>query len=309
LLYLSYARLCSNLPEQLKQAVRDCDRAIRALGLSTYNYGIANLIRGQMELQVNGVAGRSSALRYFQRANDVLEKQRIEENQYNRVSVAERCSKLKAQADRQINELTQKMTAPAEVKIPPKQRSPKPETPPPSSALKQSATPPPAPITVPRGDGLVMTKLVWPPTEPPLIFDSPPANSGTLPDFLGIRQLSLRKQVYDVLPLVGDEPVHLRLRQNYWIVPIEGAQRGGLALIREQARPDRAEQFIALGEPTQPRVWIDKAEATDNFTHIHTIGAERDWIIHDLSPDHLDISGPRIIGIVEAILVPVVAKT
>jgi hypothetical protein len=293
---------------QLTQAARDCDRAIRALGLSTYNYAIANLIRGQMELQVKDTAGRSNALRYFQRASDVLEKQRIEENQYNRVAVAERCSKLKKQADRQIKELTQKMTAPAEVKIPPKQHPPKPKTQPSQPAPSEAAPPPPEPIGVPRGDGLVMKRLVWPPTEPPLIFDSPPAISGTLPDFLGIRQLSLRNRVYDVLPLVGDEPVQLRSRQNYWIVPIEGAQRGELALVREQTRPDQTEQFIAMGEPTQPRVWIDKAKATDNFTHIHTLGAERDWVIRDLSPDHLDMSEPRIIGIVEAILVPVVAK-
>jgi hypothetical protein len=61
LLYLSYARVCSNLPEQVSQATRECDHGIHALGLSTYNYAIADLIRGQMDLHIYGVAGRSSA--------------------------------------------------------------------------------------------------------------------------------------------------------------------------------------------------------------------------------------------------------
>ena len=95
LLYLSYARLCSDLPKQVRQATRDCDRAIRALGLSKYNCAIANLIRGQMDLQIHGVTGRASALRYFQRASDVLEKLRVEENQYNRATSAAQCIELK----------------------------------------------------------------------------------------------------------------------------------------------------------------------------------------------------------------------
>jgi hypothetical protein len=39
------------------------------------------------------------------------------------------------------------------------------------------------------------------------------------------------------------------------------------------------------------------------------IGAERDWVIRDLSPEHLDMSEPHIIGIVEAILIPAADKT
>jgi hypothetical protein len=302
LLYLSYARLCSDLPEQITQAARDCDRAIRALGLSTYNYAIANLIRGQMDLQINGVTGRSNALRYFQRASEVLEKQRSEESQYNRVTLATRCSELKVRADQQIKQLAQKMTASQAVKIPPKQRSSEPQPKP----AQAEPLPYEVPVKIPRGDGLISKRLVWPPQEPPLIFDSPPAISGALLDFLGIRQLSLRNRVYDVLPLVGDEPVHLRPRQNYWIVPIEGAPRGELALVREQVRPDQAEQFIAVGEPTQQRVWIDKAEFSEGLIHI--LGAERTWQIRD-NVDRLDISEPHLIGIVEAILMPAAAKT
>ncbi|HTP08871.1 MAG TPA: hypothetical protein VMP08_11515 [Anaerolineae bacterium] len=302
LLYLSYARMCSDLPEQVRQALRDCDRAIRALGLSTYNYALAHLIRGQMDLHIYGVAGRASALHYFQRASDVLDKLRNEETQYNRGERARRCTELKDRADHQISHLKQKLTAPTEVKVPPKQRAPQPPAiePEPIEPIPQEEL-----IGVPLDDRLIMQRLIWPPAEPALVIDMPPGTFGLMPDFLGIRQLSVKDRVYDVKPLAGREPVQLRPRQKYWIVPLENAPRGELALVREQVRPDQAEQFVAVSEPTEPRVWIDKVEATEDFTHLYILGAEREWIMHDLSPEHLDLNAPRIIGIVEAILVPV----
>ncbi len=299
LLYLSYVRLCSNLPEQVLQAKRDCDRAIRALGLSTYNYAIANLIRGQMELDIYGVTGRSNALRYFQRASEVLDKLRIEETQYNRSERAKRCAELKDQADQQVKHLMQKMTTTPKVRIPAKQRPVEP-------TVSQPPTQPEEPVAQPQeeaaeislGDKLISQRLIWPPQEPPLVIDAPPGMTGLMPDFLGIRQLSVRNRVYDVMPLIGDEPVQLRPRQNYWVAPLEGAERGELVLVREQTRPDQTEQFVAVSEPTERRVWIDKAEASDNFTHIHVLGAERQWDVRD----YLDLNEPRLIGIVEAIL-------
>gem|GEM_PF-6800962 len=302
LLYLSYARLCSDLPDQVRQATRDCDRAVRALGLSTYNYALAHLIRGQMDLHIYGVAGRSNALRYFQRASEVLDKLRYEETQYNRVERAKRCTELKERADKQIKHLQQNLTAPAEVKVPPKQRAPQP------SSEPESAEPVPQaePIGVPLDDRLIMQRLIWPPAEPALVIDMPPGTLGLMPDFLGIRQLSVKDRVYDVKPLAGrSEPVQLRPRQKYWIVPLADAPRGELALVREQVRPDQAEQFVVVSELTEPRVWIDKVKTTEDFTHLHIIGAERAWVMRDASPEHVDLNAPRIIGIVEAILVPV----
>ncbi len=306
LLYLSYARLCSALPDQVRQATRDCDRAIRALGLSTYNYALANLIRGQMELEIHGVTGRSSALRYFQRASEVLEKMRLEEMQYNRSARAAHCVELKAKADQQIRHLTQKMSKPAEVKVPPKQQPAQQPVVEPPPALEEAVTPlPEGPVEMPLGDGLILKRLIWPPTEAPLVIDAPPGMTGLMPDFLGIRQLSVRHRVYDVRSLSGDEPVQLRPRQNYWVAPLEGAEHGELVLVREQLRPDQAEQFVAVSAPTQRRVWIDKAEATDNFRHIRILGDDREWVMLDFSPEHLDMNEPRILGIVEAILIPV----
>jgi hypothetical protein len=302
LLYLSYARMCSDLPDQVRQALRDCDRAIRALGLSSYNYALAHLIRGQMDLHIYGVTGRANALRYFQRASDVLDKLRYEETQYNRTERVKRCTDLKDQADRQIKHLHQKLTTPTEVKVPPKRRAPQP----PSIEPDTTETLPQAePIGVPLDERLIMQRLIWPPAEPALVIDMPPGSFGLMPDFLGIRQLSVKDRVYDVKPLVGSEPVQLRPRQKYWIVPLADSPRGELALVREQVRPDQTEQFVAVSDPTEPRVWIDKVGATEDFTHLHIVGAEREWIIRDASPEHLDLSAPRIIGIVEAILVPV----
>jgi hypothetical protein len=296
LLYLSYARLCSDLPEQVRQARRDCDRAIRALGLSTYNYAVANLIRGQMELHIDGVAGRSNALRFFQRASEVLNRLRAEENLYNRVTLATRCIELKLQADRQIKYLAHKLAEPAPVKVPPKQR-PQPQSEPEipvSVPLEES-------VEVPLRDRLILQRLVWPPTEPPLVIDAPPGTTGLMPDFLGIRRLSVKSRVYEVKPLAGDDPVQLRPRQNYWITPLEGAAQGELALVREQVRPDQARQFVVISEAATQRVWIDLAEATEDLTRIHVLGAEREWTVSD----YLDLNEPRLIGIVEAILVPV----
>jgi hypothetical protein len=165
------------------------------------------------------------------------------------------------------------------------------------------------PAKIPLGDQLISQRLIWPPQEPPLVIDAPPGMTGLMPDFLGIRQLSVRNRVYDVTPLTGDDPVQLRPRQNYWVASLEGAERGELVLVREQVRPDQAEQFVAVHAPTERRVWIDKAESTDNFTHIHILGAEREWVMRDFSPEHLDMNEPRIIGIVEAILFPADDKT
>lgn len=301
LLYLSYARMCSDLPAEVRQALRDCDRAIRALGLATYNYALAHLVRGQMDLQIYGVAGRAGALRNFQRASDVLDKLRYEETQYNRGERARRCTELKAQADQQIKHLQQKLTAPAEVKVPSKRRVPQPSFEPETTETGK----PEEPIGVPLDDGLILQKLIWPPAEPALVIDMPPGAPGLMPDFLGIRQLSVKDRVYDVKPLVGGGPVQLRPRQRYWIVPLAAAPRGELALVREQARPDQATQFVAVREPTEQRVWIDKVEATADFTHLHILGVEREWVVRDASPEHLDLSAPIILGIIEAILVPV----
>jgi hypothetical protein len=310
LLYLSYVRLYSNLPEQVLQAKRDCDRAIRALGLSSYNYAIANMIRGQMELHIDSMSGRSNALRYFQRASEVLDKLRIEETQYNRTNRAETCTALKKQVDQQVQQLMQTMTEPAPVKVPSKQRPYQPPAPPPPpTPEKPVPLPQEAPAKIPLGEQLISQRLIWPPQEPPLVIDAPPGMTGLMPDFLGIRQLSVRNRVYDVTPLIGDDPVQLRPRQNYWVAAMEGAERGELVLVREQVRPDQAEQFVAVSAPTERRVWIDKAESTDNFTHIHILGAEREWVMRDFSPEHLDMSEPSIIGIVEAILFPADDKT
>jgi hypothetical protein len=160
------------------------------------------------------------------------------------------------------------------------------------------------PAKIPLGERLISQRLIWPPKEPPLVIDAPPGMTGLMPDFLGVRQLSVQNRVYNVKPLVGDEPVQLRPRQNYWVVPLEGAEHGELVLVREQARPDQAEQFVVVSEPTALHVWIDKADATEGFTHLHSLGAEREWIVRDTTPEHLDLSTPRIIGIVEAILIP-----
>jgi hypothetical protein len=156
----------------------------------------------------------------------------------------------------------------------------------------------------PLGERLILRRLIWPPTEPPLVFDALPNTTGLMPESLSIRQLSVQNRIYDVMPLSGDKPVQLRPRQNYWIAPLEGATQGELALVREEVKPDQVEQFVVVSEPAARHVWIDKAESTDVFTRVHVIGAEREWAISDFSPDRLDISEPRIIGIVEAILIP-----
>ncbi len=157
---------------------------------------------------------------------------------------------------------------------------------------------------VPQSEQLIMQRLVWPPTEPLLVIDAPAGMKGLMPDFLSIRQLSVQNRLYDVKPLVGNEAVQLRLRQKYWITPLEDAPHGELALVREQSQPDQTEQFVVVSEPTQRRVWIDKAEALKDSGHLHIIGAEREWTTHDFSLAHLDMTEPRIIGIIEAVLVP-----
>lgn len=166
---------------------------------------------------------------------------------------------------------------------------------------------PPLPLSAhdetPLGDRLILRRLTWPPTDPPLVLDTMSTIPGLAPDFLGIRQLSVQNRVYDVKPLTGNEPVQLRPRQKYWLTPLEGASQGELVLVREQVRPNQAGQFVAVSEPTTPRVWIDKVEATEDFTHIHILGKDRTWRLQD-DIDTMDFNELHITGIVEAILIP-----
>jgi uncharacterized protein YjbI with pentapeptide repeats len=161
---------------------------------------------------------------------------------------------------------------------------------------------------VPLDDRLTLQRLVWSPAEPSLVIDIPPGMASQTPDILSIRQLSVQNRVYDVKPLTGDEPVQLRLRQSYLVMPLEGASRGELALVREQSQPDQVKQFVVVNDPTQHTVWIDIAETTDNFKHISIIGANRTWNIPNYktksSEDEL-----KIVGIVEAILTPTLLES
>lgn len=307
LLYLSSIRASAHQAGQAEQAQRDCERAVRALSTQPHNYVIAQMIRGQIELEIDESANREAALDEFGMAHFSLQKLILDSREHNRAQHTALYRSLEKSLTARIEHLSTALADVEPIEVAPKQPSADQSTPVPAFADQATiptrpgqATPPPIKLAVP-------TKLIWPSTELPSI-EVVAAIGGATFDFIEVNQLSIEGRDYKVQPIVpvssGSASLRLQHGQQYMTLQIDGANDQRV-LIRRQDRPDQRRQFIVVADSSQHQAWIDDAESTVPFKVVHIIGAEREWNIRngsDTSP--INENELRIIGIVEAILTP-----
>ena len=314
LLYSSCARATSSQPYEEEIAVRECNRAIRALNLLPYNLAIAHMLRAQIELWHHTAGCQASALVSFDRARKTLQNLMTEGKKYGYLEQAERCQNLFDRVTERSTEVAEALARRTVVRA----TSTPPAAPPPKTSTPRAAPPPPTsdtPSEFPRGTKPpiklpIPTRLVWPLPEPKIGLELLPLVAGTAPDFVEVNQVSINHQLYQVEPVEyavsSGGLVPIRTRQPYLVIPLKDDANGRYALVRQDARLDQPRQYIAIDDPVKRETWIDESESTTPYNRIHIIGAERDWIVHDeteLAP--YNVNDLHIIGSVEAILKPV----
>jgi hypothetical protein len=307
LLYLSSIRASAHQAGQAEQAQRDSERAVRALSTQPHNHVIAQMIRGQIELEIDADANREAALDEFGAAHHSLQELILDSREHNRTQHTALYRSLEKSLTVQIEHLSAALAEVEPIEVAPKQTSADQSTPVPAFADQATiptrpgqATPPPIKLAVP-------TKLIWPSTELPSIEVVATVGGAPL-DSMGISELSIGGRAYKVHPIVpvSSSSGSLRLQhgQQYVTLQIEGANDQRV-LIRRQERPDQRRQFIVVADSSKHQAWIDDAESIMPFKVVHIIGAEREWNIRDGSDTSLiNENELRIIGIVEAILTP-----
>jgi hypothetical protein len=136
------------------------------------------------------------------------------------------------------------------------------------------------------------------PLEPARQLELLPIPGGV--DQIGISGLSMKGQSYKIQ--WGDPSKRLRQGQRYSVIQMKDSDH--YVLVRQQDRPDQDRQLVAVFDPVEQTGWIDQSESTEPYTHIYIMGARRNWILDEPEKPPI-VSALRILGIVEAILVPV----
>jgi hypothetical protein len=313
LLYSSCARATSSQPHEEEIAIRECNRAIRALNLFPYNLAIAQIVRAQIELSCDTADCQESALVFFDRARKILQNLMAEGQRYGYLEQTERCRYLYARVTEKSVEVAEALARRVVVRATSTPRAaPPPPTPTPSPKTSDTPSESPRgakpPIKLP-----IPTRLVWPLPDPKIGLELLPLATGATPDFVEVNQVSINHQLYKVEPVEyavsSGGLVPIRTRQPYLVVPLKDDANGRCALVRQQARLDQPRRYIAIDDPVKRETWIDESESTAPYNRVHIIGAERDWVVHDeteLTP--YNVNELHIIGIVEAILTPAKAS-
>jgi tetratricopeptide (TPR) repeat protein len=306
LLYLGSIRASAHRSADDTQAVRDCERAVRTLSIHPHNRVIAQIIRGQIELEIDE-ARQAAALVNFDQAYQSLEKLILTTREYNQKKYLPTYRSLETALMNRIGQLSTALGVVAPIEVADKeaidQSTPLPIEIDQPTVQTRPGQATPAPIRLP-----VPTKLIWPISEPASIEMVTPIG-GALLDAIEINELEIEGRHYKVNPIVpvsgSGGSLRLQHGMRYVTFQIDGANDQRV-LVRSQNRLDQKRQFVVVTDPSQRAAWIDDAESTAPFKAVHIIGAERKWNLRDgseLTP--LPENELRIIGVVEAILTPV----
>lgn len=297
LLYVCHARADSGQAEHMRQAIRDCDRAIRALNLRLYNQSIALMIRGLIGIMVDEKNGWAETVCYVERARRQLEGLIQYSIEHRQVFNVTRYQKVQQEADRLISqalEMTQRPTpvtlaaSPQTVLAP--AQLPMPNTP---ANLK--------PLSVP-------VRVIWPPNSDRRLDLSPtPEEIGEV-GYIETGSMSIDGRPYQVelLNPQADAVGMLRLYggKSYLAIPLAETSPERYAVVRVQHKPDRKWQYIIIEDVSNHLTWLDQAESVEPFKHVHIVGLDRHWVIED--NDQISLSATlRVLGVIEAILVPI----
>lgn len=304
LLFLSSIRASAHRPNDGQLAIRDCERAIRALSIHPHNHAIALVLLGQIQLEIDEEANQADALASFDQARQALDELILTTREYHQQKYLQIYRNLQAALTTRIGQLSAALAAVEPIKVWPKEAV---DQATPLPTLVEQATIPtrpgqatPIPIRLP-----IPTKLIWPTTEQASL-EVVAVMSGVPLDSVEISQLSIEGHDYKINPIkptpTGSQSLRLQHGQQYVTMQVDSKvdQR---VLIRRQDRPDQKRQFIVVADLSRQQAWIDDAESTVPFKVIHIIGAERRWNLRDGSdPTPLPEDELRIIGVVEAIL-------
>ena len=185
-----------------------------------------------------------------------------------------------------------------------------PATPAGQPATPSAATPPTPPERAVPIKLPIPMRLVWPLPEPTVNLELLPLATGVAPNYIELGKMLINNDLqYRVEPVAPAaeriSPVKLFARQPYFVIPLLDDKDGKAVLVRQQNRLDQSQQFVAYHDPVARKAWVDQAQSTEPFTHIHVIGMEREWDLNGTSGSlPIVIGNPDIIGIVEALLTP-----
>ena len=284
------AYLSDSLRDHEKQSIKHCDRAIAALRSMPFNYAIAQALRAKLETQLEEIYSRANMLVHVDRARKILEETA---EYFQRKMDPKRSATLSTLSDN-LAVYLQALSKPT------------------SDSKATSKTKPPAPSKSdkPRalvlGDLPVSTRLPW--------FSDPVADGPKFrfilddgaSEVIDATYLLIEGGLYVPHPLSTefqkDRYLLSRLRQ-YFILPITEDKKQ-YVLVCEQERPDQKKQLIVVAEDARREMWIDEADSRPSFEHIHVTGADRVWDVRPPGIHILGGTGFRLVGVVEAVLLP-----
>ncbi len=336
-LYLAAIRHVSSSKADRDRAPLDCETAIRWLRQDNHHLALAEAICARM----HDVDGRPrEAIEHYKQANRILGKlieQTYRQDDRDKHHTYDQLHRAITAYIRRIEfgapiiaPAAEPQPAPGTPGIPPQPVQPQPAPPPPPSpvvsAPAQPAPQAPPPVTLPHP-----TRLIWSASEPVRLeavqtLDLlPTAVAGSDGAALGIAgsyaievsRVSIAGKPY-VTHRIGSPPGDrdsLRLHPDrfYWLYAVarngdDIGQDSEYVLVRQQEHPDMRGQMVVALEPKKNRVWVIE-DGSENDIRIIGGWGERQWDIRDGSESTQYIyESLRIIGVVEALLVPIKAE-
>ncbi|MBI5567377.1 MAG: hypothetical protein HY870_20930 [Chloroflexi bacterium] len=302
LLYLCSARMHSSQPEQEQMAIRECDRAIRALSHERFNRAIGEVLRAQIKAQFHSDDYLAVALLYYEQALKDLDGVALYTLEHKDFELLRIVEKLKGAVEHKIFELGQSLSGSESEKATVRyedRRASRKNGPVTDTLLPQTS------LHL-RNDLSVPVKIVWPPQ--PLSLGFVPSDGTVAPDFIEIDKLSIQGRLYTIKStsfLNSPDSIRIRINQQYFLVPLANGDSKEYALVRQWGRPDQPRQFVVASDPVSNDTWIDEAESIAPYSNIHFVGDQRDWVIIEMSEEQsVTHNAIKIIGIVEAVLTP-----
>lgn len=292
LLYLSLARLSRNHPDEMKQAIRDCERAMTAFGFEPHNHAIAQIFRAQIDLHMENQADQikakekwhHAAFVHFRRSAEKLHQLVDHWRARGNSRKVQYYEDLNNAVARTISELSNALVHVDLAPATPKQRC-NPKTKADAQPLVSAPVAAREPTRSSRGlppSGLpIPTELVWPVPDPiglevvsmgnPLATVDQVVNgfkpNASAFDYIEASTLSIGGRQYAIHPVNSafSAKTSLKLRCGEKYIPFKvvgGREKTGhddmYVLVRCRAHPDQAGDIVVMMDRDKGRVWIPK---------------------------------------------------
>lgn len=308
LLHLSAARASTGRSDLDKQAIRDCNRAIRDFCLEPHNHAIALAIRAQIHRQINQDGDSETSQSYLRQASRALERIIEESHGLSTAGVCKVYRELKDSVDEAINALVKSRAEIMPLPIAPK-------------LVNRSTAPRPKTINMLSDAVQVLAQRSI-----PILNISARAGTpiGEYADYSALDYIEIADQIslfgrpytlhWPDNTNQGHRTLQLRVDREYAAVLVDGESMlptlhpGEYVLVRKQDYHEFDGQLVVAtlgsqgeGDPTESIV-----KRARGYPHIKWLESDnpRRAKYPQISPNNADLQ-LRLFGIVEAILKPV----